>query len=65
MDDPVGPFEVPDEVVPWRWCHPFWVEQLRGVEQRRYWFVGTDEEAATIKALALIGWGGPMHRLRT
>jgi hypothetical protein len=54
FDDPVGPLESPDVR---RWCDPFWSQRLRGVEQRRYWFVGTEEEGATIKGTEF-SWSG-------
>jgi hypothetical protein len=59
IGDPAGPLEETDAASPLRWCHPFWVEKLRGVEQRRYWFVGTDEEAATIKGTEFDWMGRP------
>jgi hypothetical protein len=57
LSDPAGPMGPADPASTRRWCHPFWVQQLRGVEQRRYWFVGTDEEARTIKGTEF-EWGG-------
>jgi hypothetical protein len=57
LGDPAGPQETFDTASSKRWCHPFWIKQLRGVEQRRYWFVGTDEEARTIKGTEF-AWGG-------
>jgi hypothetical protein len=55
--DPAGPMETKEDKG--RWCHPFWVERLRGVEQRRYWFVGADKEARTIKGTEFDWMGRP------